>query len=222
MTISFAKFFILLLSLLLIIACQSSHVTVLNKQQLDQLTDQQIIAYNAQSCQQQDRHAVIAKETHDLQLHLNTLIQSFPQSINGQQLNYRVYLNIQPNAWSSLNGCIRITSGLLKKLNDNEIQAVIAHEIGHIALNHSIQSFHRAKSAEITQNGKITLLLPQSLLQQQELEADDYALNFLKMKHISSDGLITMLDKLNHNLKQENSSHPTILVRKNNLTNKMN
>lgn len=200
---------------MILASCQADKKVIMNQQQLAQLTDQQIIQFNQQSCARQDRYEVLTSPSHALQLQLNQITQLLPKSINGKVLNYRVYLNTQPAAWASLNGCIRVTSGLLKTLNSNEVQAVIAHEIGHIALNHSINAFHAAKSAEIMSNGEIILLTPQSLSQRQELEADEFAIRLLRQTHIDPNGLITMMDKLNHHQKQTSYSHPDAIARKN-------
>ncbi len=34
------------------------------------------------------------------------------------------------------NGCIRVYSGLMDMMTDNEVEAVIGHEMGHVALGH--------------------------------------------------------------------------------------
>ncbi|WP_392563399.1 M48 family metalloprotease [Orbus wheelerorum] len=209
--------------LLLLTACAPTYtVNTLNEQALTELSSEQIVNLNLQSCLYHDSNQIAVKQSHPLNQYLYRLIQPFPNTINGKELNYRVYLNTQPNAWSSLNGCIRINSGLLKILNDHEIQAVIAHEIGHIALNHSITAFHHAKAAEIKNNNEIILFVPQSLSQKQEIAADNYAINLLKQLNIDPNVLITMLDKLNNYQKEQSYSHPTIMIRKNNLINKIN
>lgn len=41
-------------------------------------------------------------------------------------------LNAFASGWSESNACVAVTTGLMSKLNRSEIQAVIAHEIGHI------------------------------------------------------------------------------------------
>ncbi|WP_392561482.1 M48 family metalloprotease [Orbus sturtevantii] len=194
----------------------------LNHQQLIGLNNEQIILLNQQRCQHQDSYEIKVKQSHPLQQYLAQLIQPFPSTLNGKVFNYQIYFNSQPNAWSSLNGCIRINSGLLKILNEPEIQAVIAHEIGHIVLDHSISQFHHAQSAEIKNNGEIVLFVPQSLARQQEIDADSYAIDLLKQLNINPNVLINMLDKLSDSQKPQSNSHPTIMIRKSNLINKIN
>lgn len=208
---------IIITFLMLLSACQHNPSTILSEQELQQLTSTQIMHINQQSCLQQDKYAVMVRPTHKLQQYLDTLTQSLPQSIANQTLNYRVYLHTQPDAWATSNGCIRITSSLLNHLTAQEVQAVIAHEIGHIALHHSEQRFQMAKYVEIKDNGEIMLLVPKTLSWQQELEADRYAVLLLKQHHIDPNGLISMLDKLSDYHKEQSQSHPSILIRKNHI-----
>lgn len=211
------NYLIIITFLMLLSACQHNPSITLSEQELKQLTSAQIIRINQQSCQQQDKYAVMMHPTHKLQQYLETLTQSLPQSIVNQTLNYRVYLHTQPDAWATANGCIRVTSRLLNHLTAQEVQAVIAHEIGHIVLHHSAQRFQMAKFAEIKDNGEITLLVPKILSWQQELEADHYAVLLLKQHHIDPNGLISMLDKLSDYQKKQSQSHPSIQTRKNHI-----
>ncbi len=34
------------------------------------------------------------------------------------------------NAWAMANGCVRVYSGLMDMMNDNEIEGVLGHELG--------------------------------------------------------------------------------------------
>ena len=38
------------------------------------------------------------------------------------------------------NGCVRVYSGLMDMMTDNEVEAVLGHELGHVALGHSRKS----------------------------------------------------------------------------------
>lgn len=211
---------IILLFSVLLTACQSFHIIVLNEVELKQLTNEQIVELNLQSCQRQDKHNLVLKQNHPLQVQLTKLVEIFPNSMNKREIHYQIYLNSQPTASSSLNGCVRINSSLMEMLTDNEIQAVVAHEIAHIALNHSIVAFRRAKSAEINAYGEVILVVPQSLAHQQELEADEYAFNMLVQYNINPKALTTMLDKLDAYQKELSNSHPAIAARKQNLLDK--
>lgn len=41
------------------------------------------------------------------------------------------------NAWAMANGCIRVYSGLMDMMTDNEVEGVVGHEMGHVALGHT-------------------------------------------------------------------------------------
>ena len=45
------------------------------------------------------------------------------------------------------NGCIRVYSGLMDMMTDAELQGVIGHEMGHVALSHSKKSMQAALHA---------------------------------------------------------------------------
>lgn len=51
----------------------------------------------------------------------------------GLQLNYKVYLTSDVNAYAFPDGSIRVLSGLMDMMTDDEIYFVIGHEIGHVA-----------------------------------------------------------------------------------------
>ncbi len=35
------------------------------------------------------------------------------------------------------NGCIRVYSGLMDMMDDNEVEGMLGHEMGHVALGHT-------------------------------------------------------------------------------------
>ncbi len=51
-------------------------------------------------------------------------------------MNYKVYMAKDVNAFAMANGCIRVYSGLMDMMTDNEVEAVLGHEMGHVALGH--------------------------------------------------------------------------------------
>ncbi|KAF2514202.1 M48 family metalloprotease [Flavobacterium foetidum] len=117
---------------------------------------------------------------------------------DGFTLNYKVYKLKEVNAFATADGSVRVYSGLMDIMDDNELLAVIGHEIGHVANNDSRDamraayqkealidgvSSQSAKIASITdsQLGKIgSALIDSKHSRTQESEADLYAYNFLK------------------------------------------
>ncbi|WP_160422593.1 M48 family metalloprotease [Gilliamella sp. Lep-s35] len=204
------------MSCFLLVACQSQNkktTFIITSEQIKHLSEQDIEAIGAQVCVESDKRSVIANENSRLNKKLQMLAQTLPKKINNIELTYKVYLNTDPNAWSTVNGCIRINSGLIKLLNDNELQAVLAHEQAHIALKHAIKSFRLAPYVEIT-NKDVVILVKKEVAQQYEFEADHYALELLMSRSINPIGLVTMLKKMPmHSTINTTTSHPSNIKR---------
>lgn len=117
---------------------------------------------------------------------------------NGLKLNYKVYLTKDVNAFATADGSVRVFSGLMDIMDDNQLLAVIGHEIGHVA-NHDSRDAMKAaykKAAVIglasSQSDKISALSDSQIGQigsamidskhsrKQETEADDYSYDFMK------------------------------------------
>lgn len=116
----------------------------------------------------------------------------------GLTLNYKVYKVKDVNAFATADGSVRVFSGLMDIMDDNELLAVIGHEVGHV-VNHDSRDAVKAaykkealidaigsqsdKVAAITdgQIGNIgKALLNNSHSRQQESEADMYSYEFMK------------------------------------------
>jgi len=57
-------------------------------------------------------------------------------------LNYKVYQSSTVNAFASGDGSVRVYSGLMDVMNDNEVFAVIGHELGHL-INKDVRDAYR-------------------------------------------------------------------------------
>ncbi len=117
---------------------------------------------------------------------------------NGLALNYKVYLVKDVNAFATADGSVRVFSGLMDIMDDNELLAVIGHEIGHIANNDSRDAIKAAYKKEFviesvaSQSDKVAKLSETQLAKlgsvyldskhsrQQESEADLYSYDFMK------------------------------------------
>ncbi|EDV9231045.1 M48 family metallopeptidase [Salmonella enterica subsp. arizonae] len=164
------------------------------------LSDAQVKALSDQSCQELDSKAKIAAALGD--------------NINGQPVNYKVYETKDVNAFAMANGCIRVYSGLMDMMTDNEVEAVIGHEMGHVALGHVKKGMQVALGTNAVRvaaasAGGVVGSLSQSQLgdlgeklvnsqfsQRQESEADDYSYDLLRKRGISPAGLATSFEKL--------------------------
>jgi putative metalloprotease len=148
--------------------------------------------------------------------------------IGGHEFDFKVYLSPTVNAFAMADGTIRIYSGLMDMMTDGELVFVIGHEIGHVVENHIKEKLRLAyagsavsKAIASQQNevgdiarsavGALTeSLVNAQFSQQEEREADDFGVRFLKQKGYDLQPAISALMKLaalggNHSFL---SSHP--------------
>lgn len=119
-------------------------------------------------------------------------------SVEGIPLNFKVYKNDEVNAFACADGSVRVYSGLMDVMTDNEVLGVIGHEMGHVAHKDTKKAFQSAlmnaalkdglastssKVAALTdsQLGALGDALGQSKFsRKQENNADDYGYDYLK------------------------------------------
>lgn len=199
------------------------------------LSDDQVKTLSAESCAQMDRKAHIAPADSPYTRRLNAIANALGDNIAGTPANYKVYLTKDINAWAMANGCIRVYSGLMDMMTDNEVTAVVGHEMGHVALGHSRKAMQlayattAARTAAASMGGTAAALsqsqlgdLGQQLIgaqfsQRQESEADDYSFDLLRKRNIDPKGLVTSFEKLAALQKDRSSSmfdsHPPSAAR---------
>ncbi|EMK2626982.1 M48 family metallopeptidase [Klebsiella michiganensis] len=178
------------------------------------LSDEQVKTLSDKACQEMDAKAIIAPASSEYSKRLSKIAAALGDNINGQPVNYKVYQTKDVNAFAMANGCIRVYSGLMDLMNDNEVEAVIGHEMGHVALGHVKKGMQvalgtNAVRAAAASAGGIVGSLSQSQLgdlgeklvnsqfsQRQESEADDYSYDLLRKRGINPAGLATSFEKL--------------------------
>lgn len=64
-------------------------------------------------------------------------------NISNLDLNYKVYQSSTVNAFASGDGSVRVYTGLMDVMNDDEVFAVIGHELGHL-INKDVRDAYRA------------------------------------------------------------------------------
>lgn len=178
------------------------------------LTDAQVKELSDKACTEMDSKATLAAAGSDYAQRLTKIAAALGDNINGQPVNYKVYVTKDVNAFAMANGCIRVYSGLMDMMSDNEVEAVIGHEMGHVALGHvkkgmQVQLGTNAVRVAVASAGGTIGSLSQSQLgdlgeklvnaqfsQRQESEADDYSYDLLRKRGISPLGLATSFEKL--------------------------
>ena len=107
------------------------------------LTDEQMAAYVAQTVTQLDKENTILPETDAYVKRVRRMTKGLTE-VDGTPLNFQVYKTNDVNAFACADGSVRIYSGLLDVMSDDEALGVIGHEIGHVAMRHTRKQFQRA------------------------------------------------------------------------------
>ncbi len=185
-----------------------------------------------QACPYMDSKAQIAPANSKYVQRLNGIAKKLNVSeVNGAKTNYKVYITNDINAFAMANGCIRVYSGLMDMMNDDEVMGVVGHEIGHVALGHTRKRMQMAYAtaaargaAAASGNSTVSTLsqsqlgdLSESLIKAQysqsnESESDNYSFDLLVKNGLSPEGLITgfqKLAKLGGGKSDMFSSHPS-------------
>lgn len=164
-------------------------------------------------------------------------------SVDGIPLNFKVYLTNDVNAFACADGSVRVYSGLMDRMNDDEVLGVIGHEIGHVAHKDTKKAFQQAlissavldgigatsataaalTSSQLAQIGES--LLSAKYSQKQESNADDYGYDFLKSNGKNPWSMAMAFTKLeslegaqqSSGLQQMFSSHPSTPARINHI-----
>ncbi|WP_311223322.1 MULTISPECIES: M48 family metallopeptidase [unclassified Acidovorax] len=132
---------------------------------------------------------------------------------DGLKLNFKAYLSNEVNANATADGSIRVYSGLMDMMNDQELLGVIGHEIGHVKLQHSLSAMRTAYLASAGRKaasaaggvGKLAdsdlgalgeKLVNSQFSQSQETASDDYGLAFMKKHNYKVSGMESAFRKL--------------------------
>lgn len=161
------------------------------------LSDAQIQAYVGQYVKKLDAENTVLPESSPYVKRVRKMTAGIT-SVDGIPLNFKVYKTNEVNAFACADGSVRIYSGLLDAMSDDEALGVVGHEIGHVALKHSKKQFKQAlltsalRDAVVSTGGTVAVLtasqlgdLGEALMsagfsRKQETEADDYGYDFLK------------------------------------------
>ncbi|MHA7680733.1 metalloprotease LoiP [Cupriavidus sp. PET2-C1] len=177
------------------------------------LSDGDVKAMSDQSCAELDKANKIAApgSTYNKRL---TKIMAGLQSSGLPNVNAKVYLTKDVNAWAMANGCVRVYSGLMDMMNDDEVRGVVGHELGHVALGHTKNKMQVAYTAmaargalaaaggtaaalSASQLGEMgEQLINAQFSQTQESAADDYSFDVLTKNKANTRGLVTAFQKL--------------------------
>ncbi len=124
----------------------------------------------------------------------------------------------QINAFTLPGGTIYVYTGTIEKATDDELAAVIAHEIGHVAARHGVKPLQVNLGFELlmaiaargvgTESAQVVNsiygLLSNGFSRQDELEADRLGIKYAEKAGFDPNGMIRFFEKI----QQEESRHP--------------
>ena len=198
------------------------------------ISDGQIQNYVHEYVTYSDQQNKVAPANSEYTKRLANLTQGLT-SVDGVPLNFKVYITNDVNAFACADGSVRVYSGLMDRMNDDEVLGVIGHEIGHVAHKDTKNAFKHAlltsaildgvastsnTAAALTQGqlGQLgETLISSKYSQKQESNADDYGYDFLKANGKNPWAMAMAFSKLeelegstqNSGLSQMFSSHPS-------------
>ena len=182
------------------------------------LSDQDVAVMASQVAAHEDRANKIASAENPYSKRLAKIVNGH-KSEDGLRLNYKVYLSPEVNAFSLAGGTVRVYTGLLDKMTDDEVLFVIGHEIGHVKNGHSKSRMQRAYAASAatkavnasvsSRAGAIGAALGADVLSSlasevitskfsrgDETESDEYGLQFVHKSGRNPDAAASALMKL--------------------------
>ena len=177
------------------------------------LSDDDLRAHARRMADQMDAGAALAADRSPYGQRLAALTANCREE-GGLALNYKAYLTPEVNAFALADGSIRLYSGLMDLMSDDEIRYVIGHEIGHVQAGHTRKRMQLALGSGAAQQAAAAAgggagALAQSELgdlfvkvvraqhsQANENEADDHAMLFLSRRGHDRRAAVTALEKL--------------------------
>jgi putative metalloprotease len=193
------------------------------------LTDKEVSDGARQMMAHQDSQNKVAPAGNKYATRLANLTSKYTKE-DGLSLNFKAYLSPEVNAFATPDGSIRVFSGIMDLMTDDELRGVIGHEIGHVKLGHSVSAMKKAlllsasrKGAAASGNAAATMIanselgeMAESVLnaqfsQSDETSSDDYGFNFMKKYKFNvtaMESAFRKLAKLSSGSHSMMSSHP--------------
>lgn len=187
------------------------------------LSDEDIAKLSHESVEWMDANNPIADENTEYGARLKRLTENITE-VNGLKLNFKVYDVEDVNAFACGDGSIRVFSSLMDIMDDDELMAIIGHEIGHVVhadVKQAMKNAYLASAARgiVSSTGGLAAKLSDSQLgdvvqaftdaqfsQSQEYEADDYGMQFCIEHGFDPYGMARSLEKLVELSKGEKAS----------------
>lgn len=224
--------FVVLLCSLLLISCENTDVFMLTDAAGDAataitLSDENVRKIARQAARTVDNEHQVAPAGNPYDARLRRIVARYAER-DGHSFNYKVYLTGEVNAFAMADGTIRVFSGLMDLMNDQELLFVVGHEMGHVVENHSrrkvvmayatsaVKKGLAAQDNEIGQLARSVLgdlveqLTNAQFSQHEERQADRYGAMLLQAAGHDIAPAVSALEKLADLAKRHTflSSHP--------------
>jgi metalloprotease len=191
-------------------------------------SDDDLVALAKATIKQLDKENAVAGPKDKNTVRLRKLFGRHAKE-NELKLNFKVYKGKEVNVFAFADGSVRVFAGLMDIMDDNEILAVIGHEIGHVVNNDAKEVIKEALAdAVAAQSDKVVkmsnadlgkfgnTLIDTKHSRKQESEADLYAYEFMKRNMYNVNGVesaFNVLDELSEGeeasvLNRMMTSHP--------------
>ena len=172
------------------------------------LSDKDIADLSREAVEWMDANNPIADETTEYGARLKRLTEGITE-INGLPLNFKVYHVVDVNAFACGDGSIRVFSALMDLMDDDELMAIIGHEIGHVVhadVKHAMKNAYLSSAARnaagaaegstLAKLSVVTAFTGAQFSQKQEYAADEYGFEFSVKNGFSPYGMGNSLNKL--------------------------
>lgn len=162
-----------------------------------------------------DQNNVVVADDSDYAVRLKSIVGSNFADIDGKALDIKLYENDEANVIALNNGSIRIYTGMLDVLSDDEVQAVIALQAAQINAGNVRDNLLKAATGESAENAGsaqvekmvaslsvdqigtiINELVQLPYTQEQNVAADKIAKDYLKKQGGDVDAYSTLVTKI--------------------------
>ena len=176
-------------------------------------SDPEVLQIATQFAELADKNNRVAGSNNRYTQRLQRLVKPYGE-VDRIAISYKVYVSPDANTLMFADGSIRINSGLMDLMRDDELLSLIGHEIGHLKLKHFDRRLRLALAATAvkkTSAGSKASVSPLSSAdistvyeafnashyeENQEEEADSYAIRFLMKNSFNGQGSVNALYKL--------------------------
>lgn len=226
-----------LASSLLLAGCVTDGLTAASGQFIKAatLTDDDMVQMAADGIVELDAENRVAPPQSPYTKRLAELTRTYT-AVNGRPLRFKVYLKAEANAFAMADGSVRVYSGLMDLMTDDELKFVIGHEIGHVALSHTKRAMQVAYAARGVRQvaaaqggtggrlaagelgGLVEAVVNAQFSQAEETESDEYGLSIAVKAKAQPTAAVVALRKLGDGrspdaLRQLLASHPAPAAR---------